>query len=397
MSFLGAIGSAFSGLTKGLTKIPLLGDFAEPIAGLFGGATDYLIAQEEADQNRQWQQYMAQFQHGLNEQSAEAQRNWSSHEADVMRTFNMQEAEKNRQWNSIGEQAKRASAAGLNPLTVAQNAGQSPSIQASQGSTPAGASAAPGTFPSVVPNAILNLQALQSALKMSGESRKLAHETNRYDEQMDALIDKLKTESGLNAVQTDAVEIANTIQRAFGKRKAAADCMNLEYQAYAAAARGDLDEAKILTENMLQKLYKSQNEEIRLRLPFVKQQMESGIELLDQQAKTEKSKQAENYAAAKEHSASAKEHEAGAELKGYEAEISKVEADIKKSNSFAEWKANLYELRALAAKYKNQQLVDDIDTFLKTANDPRDKDKNRSLIAKWVDTMRTWFKGRSSK
>lgn len=332
MGFFGVLGDIATGFLDGVSSVPIIGGILKPFAQAISSPIKGAQAQAATNEQREWAEYMQNLGWQQSEQSAQNQRYWSAEQAGIARDFAAQQAQlerdfnsfqaaQARNWNGLDQQVLRAQGVGINPGAIIGNSGTSAAVASQSGSPsvvpPSGAAGAAGVAPGSIPNGLLNLQALESVLKMRNESTKIQKETGRYDEVTDATLRKIESEIAVNAAQKGAIEIANAIQRVYGKRRAAAECLELEYRAYKSAADGDLAEAKQLTETMMARLYQAQDKEIRLKLPFIEAMMKQDLELVAQQTKTEKAKQADAYA-------SAQEHKSGSELKSAEAETENV-------------------------------------------------------------------------
>lgn len=268
-NILGSVGQA-------LSFIPGVGD-------VFSG---FSAAEQEADQRQyqndfSWTQMHNQFM--LNSELMDKANAFASNEAQIA-----------REWNSLPNQMARAGDAGINPLAILGSTGAGGSTaQASPVSASVG-------LPSMshMPNGIVDLAALSQVLMNRTQASKTGKETARYDEQVDALVSNIAADISLKKAQKDAQDIANDITRTYGKTEASFRCLKFFNEALKLAEDGKLAKAQRKVADATEALRKSEKETVDMERPLIKQRMEKEIELVGEQSKTEKSKQAVNYSEA---------------------------------------------------------------------------------------------------
>lgn len=243
-------------------------------------------------------------QNSFNALEAEKQRTWEAEQAEIARLYNAEQAQLDRNWNSIAERAKRAASAGLNPLSVAENAG---AISSAAAASPMPAGAAATAAPASLGDGVLNLQSLAGVINTLSQAAKTSKETGRYDEQIDALLDKYKSEVALNVAQKDIQETQGAILKAFGRTKEAVSILKDYNEALSAAAAGEASKADAELKKVQKALTYTQNESAKLELAALPKKIQSTLELLQEQSETERSKQEANKAAASESRAGAEQ------------------------------------------------------------------------------------------
>lgn len=362
MSFLGSL---LPGLGSGLSLIPGLdSSYANFGQGLLNGFASYL----QEDSSRAWQI-----------EQAEAQRNWASAEAEKSRQFNAAEAQKAREWNSIGQQIDRAREAGVNPSAAIGASGMNTPTAATS-SVPTGSSA----LEAGVPSGILNLEQLSRALLASHQAAKVEKETGRYDEQIDALVGKLRSDAALASVQKDGQDFINQVNRIFGKSEKAVQILETYNRALQAAAAGRASDAEAEVKKMEKELLNTKNEKEKVELAQWPSHVRATIKVLESEAN--------------ERNASAREHDAGAALKleqrdtqKYETSIKKIESEKSEATKAQQIDALLAQLSKETAVAQNEQLRSDIQAFRDSLNDPRKKDKLRQNVDASLDWLRQKF------
>lgn len=351
-----------------------------------------------------------------NERNIEVQRNnnrinreWQSSENALDREFQAQQQEsllnsqqdfqremydyqfnKQNEYNLPSNQIARLRAAGLNPAALLGSSGGLAAASGNSSVNVPSVPSAPGAVGShsvspspQIQTPMSSIAQMFSSIAQLQDSVSNAHRQGSEVKKIETLLpkeaDKLEAETGvmisqqrLNEATAAVTEFNNMLQNMFGKDEKAAEVSQKMNESYALFAKGQLDEAQtIYTQglNMLNELeYKIKD----AQYPQLIQQAALYNNLLIAQKDTEKAKQADEYA-------SAKEHEAGAGLKEQETRISEAQADLMESTFNEAVAARINELRR---EGKNTEKLEQEIEMLRKQID-------------WYDLDKWWSKGES--
>lgn len=302
---------------------------ASTMTGLWQNERNIETQKNQNRLNRQWQssenaldrEFQAQQQESLLNSQQDFQREM----------FNLQ-----NQYNLPANQIARLRSAGLNPAALLGGSGGLAAASGNSSSVPSVPSA-PGAIGSHSVQQSPQIQTpMQSVSQMFSSlaqmqdsiahSKKADADVTWMEQTLPEELEKLKATTNsllakarLDEATASVTEFNNKLQEMFGKDEKAAQIKKLMNDSYAAFAKGQYDEAQTIYSrglSMLNELdYKFKDEQY----PILLEQAKKYNIVLDEQAKSERAKQANEYA-------SASEHKAGAGLKIEEA--NKIRASV---------------------------------------------------------------------
>lgn len=390
---LGKIGSAISPVGNVLSGIG-------SVVGAISGAKSARDAQREANEtnimlareNNALQYKMAQENNWL--QQALLRENNQFNRQQAIDMFMME-----NYYNSPVQQMERLRKAGLNPAVMMEGAGGSATGNA-DGSTPSAATAGitpqlPSlTTPHVEPLPTMAtgfLSALQqlSQIKLTNaQAKKSGAETNRIDTMLDQEFANMQADTDLKKSQKQYQDTMTEIQRVFGKSKALADIQE-SYSRYTLnMLKGDTEKAQKDLLAIEKEFKDTQNKQLIEQAPFLLENIKKTGQFIDEQKRTEMSKQSANYAAASAANAQA-------EKTREETRITRAEARIIEANEddiiFARRLANANEFQDLGEKastwlyrfeeLKNRRLISE--EQLNEAREAVEKAKKENSVYYW--------------
>lgn len=323
--------------------LPSLNGWGDIIGLPFSYGLSYLNAAQQNSYNRA----QMNAQNAFNAQQAAINRQWQSQEAATARQWDAEQAQIAREWMSLPEQMKRAQEAGLNPLSVLGNLQSSPVAASSpmpSGSPAVSAGAAPAADP------LSGMNLLGSFFQSLAQASKLSKETSRYDDITDAQIEQMWSDVNLKNEQAFTSYLENMITQAYGDKRQQLELKKLYAEAIKAAEEGETSAAQRWLYKANAKLLDSQNKQIELELPFIEERIKKQINLLLEQAKSEKAKQSASYAQADDSRASAQEHRSGASLKNSQKDAQVIANRLRNQTFQAEKDALVSKLNAELAK-----------------------------------------------
>lgn len=231
--------------------------------------------------------------------------------------FNMEAA-----YNDPKAQKQRLLDAGINPATLygagsasAGSASASTPSAASSGitpSTPSLTTPVMQTEPSVINTMFGNMETVSRiASNLTKAGLDLAQK-DKLKLMLSHELDNLVADTANKKLQASFQQMQNNFETIFGYAKRNGELAKLANESYKlyqegvkAGLDGDLSKSEKLLRDAQTELSKSQNKQLQEQLPFIKQQMEEQIGLIQEQQRTEKSKQSSNYASANASNASA--------------------------------------------------------------------------------------------
>lgn len=354
--------------------------------GLVGNTMNGIAAQADRKEQRAWnwlsmmQQYFNQSK--LNQQQNDFQRSllgaMQKYQSDEWtRQFNMENA-----YNSPVAQAARLRNAGFNPSVLLGNGGLgSASAHTSPVSSPSGSPVGSGSAAMAAPveseSQLLSSRgmyirdltnSLATIFKAPFEAKeKDAAASLSYQQIAESISDE-----NLKKSMTHAQNIENMCNEKWLDKKTAADVRLINKEIDLAVLKGD----NISADTAIKKVEKLLNGESLFKAitenRFLLQEIKARLNLLEEQAKTEKAKQTESFA-------SAEEHRAGASLKSTQKEIEdiRLETDRALKTSRIETLAKQYEAEYLHGEALSEQnkLLRDRIYSLRQLRNSSEKDK----------------------
>lgn len=251
-----------------------------------------------ANLNNYWQDKWARANNELSERLMREQNEFNRQSAIEM--FNLE-----NEYNTPANQAKRMLEAGLNPAVALQNGA------VSQGNSNASAPTAAGvpslsmpnfvtpTFqaqPSVLLNAVAGISQLANARKLFSESKLTDKQVARYDEKIDAEINKLWQSSHLDEMNANYQEILNNVERYNLPKRKAAELSGLIQDIQYKLAQTKFTEAETAYRKVETYLADTNLSILKEQRPLLLQQLQENINLAKEKQKTEKSSQGLNSA-----------------------------------------------------------------------------------------------------
>ena len=321
---ISGIGKVFSSLTGA----DLLKGGISLANGIFGNqaqkdanATNLAIARLNNDTQRDIARSNNLFQREMLEYNNE----WARQQAIDM--FNLE-----ANYNSPLEQVKRYREAGLNPAVMMEGAGGIASGN-TDAATPSAASS--GVSPSmptfttphieaVPPMSMGFLSALETfadvALK-NKQAGKAGAETDRINKLLDQELLNMMSNEKLTQAQTLYQNTIQQLEQLYGGDKRAADIAKTIAEVYRNKMAGNDSAAAAALKKAEKELTDTKNKQLIEQAPVILENLRKSGELIDEQKKTEKAKQAAGYA-------SAEESRAGAGLKREQTETQKEQTKI---------------------------------------------------------------------
>lgn len=252
---------------------------------------DFQHAENEIDRNFQREQWNDQFLKMNNE--------WD-------RRFDIE-----NKYNQPQAQIARLMAAGINPAAlVSQLTGVTGTMSPTAPSAPSPSSGGHGVgFGTITPSPFSTDAAIFSSLAQLNDSLSKTVQTGlNVNEQRKMLGERVKNviaDTATKDAQTTHQQILNDIDNALGKDKVAAEIKDLINGAYEKMSSGDAHSARAEFDRAQSLLSKQQHRFNEQQFPQLLANLKKTGSLIDEQAKTEKSKQEENRASAEEHRSSA--------------------------------------------------------------------------------------------
>lgn len=251
-----------------------------------------------ANLNNYWQDKWARANNELSARLMREQNEFNRQQAIDM--FNLE-----NDYNTPVNQAKRMLEAGLNPAVALQNGA------VSQGNSNASAPTAAGvpslsmpnfvtpTFqaqPSVLLNAVAGISQLANARKLFSESKLTDKQIARYDEKIDAEINKLWKSASLDEMNANYQEILNNVERYNLPKRKAAELTGLIQDIQYKLAQTKFTEAESAYRKVETYLADTNLSILKEQRPLLLQQLQENINLAKEKQKTEQSSQGLNSA-----------------------------------------------------------------------------------------------------
>lgn len=271
--------------------------------------------------------------------------------------------------------AKQLRASGINPAAVfgsgqgIQAPASMPAMSSPQMSSPS-ASSSPLASLSGMQNPYQNYATLlphvTSALKDISSSGLQDAQTQEVQTLLQQKLYKLMADVGGQEALNTQLQLENEITKAFGKKKAAAEIKSLTEQAFLYAMSGKTEKAKAALTSIQEKIGEQNLKIDTERALVIAQLLKKQLNFIDEQTNTEKAKQ-------NELGASAKEHLAGAGLKNLQSRgqeiannINGLEEKIKTDPQYVKsvLQSELAKVRALALQSNNDEMIKKIDSLI---------------------------------
>lgn len=253
-----------------------------------------------ANLNNYWQNKWAKENNELAVKMMREQNQFNRNSALEM--FNLE-----NEYNTPANQAKRMLEAGLNPAVALQNGA------VNQGNSNAAAPSAGGTpslsmpnfvtptmqaQPSVLLGAVQGIAELANARKLFSESKMTDKQIARYDEKIDAEINKLWTSSHLDEMNANYQELLNNVERYNLPKRKAAELQGLIQDVQYKLAQTKFTQAETAYRQVETYLADTNLKILKEQRPFLLQQLQENINLAKEKQQTEKSYQDSNRASA---------------------------------------------------------------------------------------------------
>lgn len=214
--------------------------------------------------------------------------------------FNLENA-----YNDPSAQVARLTAAGLNPATVMENAGGT-AVGNSSGSGMVSPSMPSLTTPhveAVPPMAVGFLDALAkfSQIKLANsQAGKVGAETDRINKLLDQELLNMMADEKFKQAQTLYQNTIQQLEQLYGGDKRAADIAKTISEVYRNKMAGNDSAAAAALKKAEKELTDTKNKQLVEQAPVILENLRKSGELIDEQKKTEKAKQAAGYASAEE-------------------------------------------------------------------------------------------------
>lgn len=248
-------------------------------------------------------------QERINQQNIEMQRETNKLQYQMFKEANafnermaLQAFQREAEYNDPRAQVARQLAAGVNPYSKAGSfSGTSGNVDMA---SPSSASPAALTAPhaqmvgSNFERSIAGFQGIANAIKSLAELKKISSSseldkanTNRINTLLQGELNDLFADVKLKTAQANYQDVQNMLAQV----KAPYEIREMFANAYLLAARGQEAEANAALLKIERRLTGLKISEIRLRLPFIQQELRESIKLIQEKQRTEQSIQTENY------------------------------------------------------------------------------------------------------
>lgn len=251
-----------------------------------------------ANLNNYWQDKWAK---ANNELAVKMMREQNQFNRDsALEMFNLE-----NEYNTPANQARRMLEAGLNPAVALQNGA------VNQGNSNASAPASAGTpslsmpnfvtptfqaQPSVLLGAVQGIAELANARKLFSDSKMTDKQRQRYDEKIDAEINKLWTSSHLDEMNANYQEILNNVERYNLPKRKSVELRGLIQDVQYKLAQTKFSEAETAFKKVETYLGQTNLSILKEQRPLLLQELQENINLAKEKQKTEQSSQGLNSA-----------------------------------------------------------------------------------------------------
>lgn len=236
---------------------------------------------------------------------------WSAQQADIAWNRDREAFRQEAEYNSIGAQAQRALAAGINPAAIFGN-GSSATASMSVPSAPsaAGSTISPSmpnfvtptmmTPPSVLLGSVDAISKLAGAASSLATAKKTGKEANRYDEWMDATLENLFSQAANADAQAAYQTLQTKIDALWLPRKYKQEIATSFMEGYKAMMQGKESEANIALRKVEELLTNERYKILQQQGPALVQEVEENVKLVQEKQKTEETQQEANRATSRE-------------------------------------------------------------------------------------------------